>query len=195
MLCPKSDGGKDWRQEEKGMTEDEMVGWHHWPDGHEFEQVLGVGDDREAWRAAVHGVAKNWTWLNDWTELNCPKSQSYSQCKIETLQNGNPLQYSCLENPKDRGVWWATVHGVGRIRHNLGTKPPPPFCYYVSIHWEVVRKGLAFHFQSPQKPLPSGFCPHHCSEIMLVHVPRDSQAARAKHHFVVILPATKLCLY
>ena len=35
---------KDWRQEEKGTTEDEMVGWHHWPDGQEFEQALGVGD-------------------------------------------------------------------------------------------------------------------------------------------------------
>ena len=33
------DAGKDWRQEEKGMTEDEMVGWHHWLDGHEFEQA------------------------------------------------------------------------------------------------------------------------------------------------------------
>ena len=38
------DAGKDWRREEKGMTEDEMVGWHHQLDGHEFEQVLGVGD-------------------------------------------------------------------------------------------------------------------------------------------------------
>ena len=38
------DAGKDWRQEEKGMTEDEMVGWHHWLDGHDFEQALGVGD-------------------------------------------------------------------------------------------------------------------------------------------------------
>ena len=37
------DAGKDWRQE-KGMTEDEMVGWHHWLDGLEFEQALGVGD-------------------------------------------------------------------------------------------------------------------------------------------------------
>ena len=36
--------GKDWRQEEKGTTEDEMVGWHHWLDGHEFEQAPGVGD-------------------------------------------------------------------------------------------------------------------------------------------------------
>ena len=38
------DAGKDWRQEEKGMTEDEMVGWHHWLDGHEFAQVLRTGD-------------------------------------------------------------------------------------------------------------------------------------------------------
>ena len=38
------DAGKDWRQEEKGMTEDEMVGWHHRHNGHEFEQAPGVGD-------------------------------------------------------------------------------------------------------------------------------------------------------
>ena len=39
------DAGEDWRQEEKEMTEDEMVGWHHWLDGHEFEWTLGVGDE------------------------------------------------------------------------------------------------------------------------------------------------------
>ena len=38
------DAGKDWRQEKKGITEDEMVRWHHWLDGHEFEQAPGVGD-------------------------------------------------------------------------------------------------------------------------------------------------------
>ena len=38
------DAGKDWRQEEKGMTENEMVGWHHWLKGHEFEQAPGDGD-------------------------------------------------------------------------------------------------------------------------------------------------------
>ena len=36
--------------------------------------------------------------------------------------NGNPLQYSCLENPMDRGAWWAIVHGVARVRHDLVTK-------------------------------------------------------------------------
>ena len=41
------DAGKDWEKEEKGMTEDEMVGWHHQIDGHEFEQALGVVDWQE----------------------------------------------------------------------------------------------------------------------------------------------------
>ena len=41
-------------------------------------------------------------------------------------RNGNPLQYSCLENPMDRGAWWATVHGVTRVGHDLATKLPPP---------------------------------------------------------------------
>ena len=40
--------------------------------------------------------------------------------------NGNPLQYSCLGNPMDRGAWQVTVHGVTRVRYNLATKPPPP---------------------------------------------------------------------
>ena len=38
--------------------------------------------------------------------------------------NGNPLQYSCLENSKDRGAWWATLQGVAKVRHDFGTKPP-----------------------------------------------------------------------
>ena len=63
------DAGKDWRQEEKGTTEDEMVWWHYQFNGHEFEQAPGVGD-REAWYAAVHRVAKGRTWLSNWTELN-----------------------------------------------------------------------------------------------------------------------------
>ena len=44
LLGKHPDAWKDWGQEEKGMTEDEMVGWHHRLDGHEFEQALGVGD-------------------------------------------------------------------------------------------------------------------------------------------------------
>ena len=39
--------------------------------------------------------------------------------------NGKPLQYSCLENPMDRGAWQAIVHGAASVGHNLVTKPPP----------------------------------------------------------------------
>ena len=38
---------------------------------------------------------------------------------------GNPLQYSCLRNPMDRGAWWAAVRGIARVGHNLVTSPPP----------------------------------------------------------------------
>ena len=49
---------KNWGHEEKGMTEDEMVGWHHRLNGHEFKQTLIV-KDIEAWHAAVHGFTKS----------------------------------------------------------------------------------------------------------------------------------------
>ena len=63
------DAGIDWRQEEKGMTENELVGWHHWLSGHEFEQALGVGDGQGR-HAAVHRVTKlDMTERLNWTEL------------------------------------------------------------------------------------------------------------------------------
>ena len=65
------DSGKDWGQEEKRMTEDEMVGWHHWLNGHEFEQALG---DSEAWSAAVHGsqrVKHDLTTEQQQPHINC----------------------------------------------------------------------------------------------------------------------------
>ena len=65
------DAGKGWRQEETGMTEDEVVGWHHWLDGHEFEQAPGVGDEQGSlacWSPWGHRELGMTGWLN-WTEM------------------------------------------------------------------------------------------------------------------------------
>ena len=65
------DAGRDWRREEKGMTEDEMVGWHHWLDGHEFEQALGVGDGKGSCPCCSpwgqQRVRYNWVTEPNWT--------------------------------------------------------------------------------------------------------------------------------
>ena len=66
------DGGIDWRQEEKGMTGHKMAGWHHWLNGHEFEQVLGVGDGQESLVCcSPRGgrVRHDWATELNWTEL------------------------------------------------------------------------------------------------------------------------------
>ena len=57
---------------------------------------------------AVHGVTKSWIRLSDFTFLSCIGEG-----------NGNPLQCSCLENPRDGGAWWAAVYGVAQSRTRL----------------------------------------------------------------------------
>ena len=74
LIGKDSDSGKDWRQQEEGKTEDEMIGWHHWLYGHGFEQAPGVGDGQGSlacgpWDRKEPDTTEqlNWTELN-WTD-------------------------------------------------------------------------------------------------------------------------------
>ena len=88
--------------------------------------------DREAWSAAIHGVAKSWTRLSDWSDLIFLAKEGFpggSDGKASARnagdlgltpgsgrssgeENGNPLQYSYLKNSMDKGAWQATAHEV-----------------------------------------------------------------------------------
>ena len=76
LIGKDSDAGRDWGQQEKGMTEDEMAGWHHWLDGRESEWTLGVGDGHaglvccDSWGRKESDMTErlNWTELN-WSNL------------------------------------------------------------------------------------------------------------------------------
>ena len=102
------DAGKDWRQEEKGMTDDDMIGWHHWLHGHGFGWTPGVGDGQGGLECCSWGRKELDTteWPN-WTEWLMMRSfhmlisHSYNLLEEMSIQilcaNGNPLQYSCLK--------------------------------------------------------------------------------------------------
>ena len=78
LIWKDPDAGKDWRQEEKGITKDQMVGWHHGPNGHEFEQALGVGDGRGSLSCCSPWGHKEWdtTERLNWTDSQASPSRS-----------------------------------------------------------------------------------------------------------------------
>ena len=86
--------------------------------------------DGGAWWASVHGVAKE----SDTTE------QLHFHFSLSSIGdgNGNPLQCSCLENPRDRGAWWAAVYGVAQSRTRLSD-------FTFTFHFHALEKEMATH--------------------------------------------------
>ena len=124
LIWKDPDAEKDWRQEEKGMKEDEMVRWHHRLNEHGFGWTPGVGDGQGglACRGSWGRKESDTTERLNWTELKESACNAGDPGLIPgpgrspRERNGYPLQYSCLENFMDRGTWWATVHMVAKSR-------------------------------------------------------------------------------
>ena len=80
--------GKNWRQEEKGTTADEMVGWYHWLNGREFEQASEVGDGQGSLACCSPWChLKSWTRLSNWTELKLKIPSSQVQLTVDKNSN------------------------------------------------------------------------------------------------------------
>ena len=97
LIWKDPDAGKDWRQEEKGTTEDEMAGWHHWLNGHEFEQTPGVGHGHRGLACCSPWVCKELDmtdWLN-WTNRSLP-GQAHSLEGLAHLRHAT----LCLQSNK-----------------------------------------------------------------------------------------------
>ena len=88
LIWKDPDFGKDWRQEEKGTTEDEMVGWHHRLNGHEFGWTLSWWWTERPGMLHFCGVTKSWTWLSDWTELNWTVSEAHRKAYLQIKKLG-----------------------------------------------------------------------------------------------------------
>ena len=88
-----------------------------------FSKLQETVKDREAWCAAIHGVAKSQTGLSGWTELNSFAGLPWWLISKETACNAGDLVsipgFNVLGNPMNRGTWWATVHGVTSFRYDL----------------------------------------------------------------------------
>ena len=90
-----SEAGKDWRQKEKGAAEDEMVRYHHWRNGYEFEQTPGDSEGKGSLTCCSPWVTKSWTQLSNWTTtMLLAESLCCSLDTITTLL----ISYTSIQN-------------------------------------------------------------------------------------------------
>ena len=101
LIGKDSDAGRDWGQEEKGTTEDEMAGWHHGLKDMSLNELREMVMNREAWRAVIHRFTESRTRLSHWTELN--------RTELNQMRMNTSFRIMCsLCNPGTPTCGWKT---------------------------------------------------------------------------------------
>ena len=133
------DAGKDWRQEEKGMTEDETVGWHHRLNEHEFEQALGVGDGQGSllcyspWGHKESGTTEQ---LN-WTELGRDRGGRRVLWCLSSFYLAGRGESLVRDSAPSSSYWQNMTHSQWSFLLSLlGTTSP-------GYHWDLVPLGAS----------------------------------------------------
>ena len=173
LIGKDSDAGRDWQQEEKGMTEDEMAGWHHWLNGRESEWTLGVGDGQgglvccDSWDHKESDTTErlNWTELN-WGYIGLPWWLSGKESTCQWRRHRLDLWVGKIPW---RRVWQPTPvflpgvipwteepgelqsMGSQRIRHDLATKHYTlHILHHLKVHMKIafVKPFQCLHMQS-----------------------------------------------
>ena len=134
LICKDPDAGKDWGREEKGMIDNEMVGWHHWLNGHE---TPGVGDGQGGLACCrVHGVTKRRTRLSDWSKVKTMWPHGLYSPWNSPGQNTGVVSHSLLQGiflqPRD---WTQVSHIAGGFSANWATREAhmPEVIYYSNL--------------------------------------------------------------
>ena len=143
LIGKDSDAGRDWGQEEKGTTEDEMAGWHHRLDGCESEWTPGVGDGQGGLACCNSwgGKESDTTEHLNWTELNW---SCVSPIRLCEPMDCSPLGYSVLGILQARMLEWAAISSS---RGSSQPRDPTRLLYH--LHWQAGPLPLA----SPGKPM------------------------------------------
>ena len=109
LIGKNADIEKDWRQEEKWVTEDEMVGWHHRFNGHEFDQALGVDGGQGTLACSSPWGHKEWTWFRNWTTTGKIRVQNWSPGELLSLVE------DCSSWQETATIRWMRMQGRWRF--------------------------------------------------------------------------------
>ena len=147
-----------------------MVEWHHLLNGHEFGQALGDGDGQRSLACCSPWGHKEL----DMTE----RLHSHFSLSCIGEGNGTPLQCSCLENPRDGGAWWATVHGAaqswtrlrGFTKSGCSSMAVLFLLFFLSVMSDLLQPHGLQHARLPCPSLSCGVCSNSCPRSQRCHL-------------------------